>query len=298
MRASGSDAAPPAPDDTPPASDLPTTPEDAYAALGLDPASVRTFEDVLAAKNAIFDAAPEGAPGSAQRRARAEAAYDLLLMRDMRRRLSGETEVSASVRYADVGPASSGGRRGGSGGGGGGRGAAAGSGGGLGALFGGGGGGSQSAGRGAAVRGIRAGASVGGGRARAAAASPGLGLAVRPVAGAQAGKLAAVFGGLAALALAGALLETPEQQLADVAPLPLALAGAAGVYFLRGDKRLSLARSSGITAGAALAGVLLGSALNAWLRVDIVPLGNFGSPGVLLTDSAILAIWAACALLE
>jgi hypothetical protein len=280
----------------------PTTAEEAYAVLGLDPASVRTFEDVVAAKNRAFSAAPEGQPGSAEARQRAEAAYDLLFMRDMRRRLSGETEVSASVRYADVAPAP---RRGpGSGGG---KGAAAAKpGGGLGALFGGGGGGG---GRGAAssspssapVRGIRAGSpsSSSAGRARASSSSSSSLVAVRPVAGEQALQLAAVFGGLAAFALATALLEPAEAQARDVAALPLALAGAFSVYSLRGaPKRLSLARASGITAAAAAVGVLAGTALNAWLRVDILPLGAFGSPGVLSADAAILAIWTACALLE
>jgi len=273
----------------------PSTAEDAYAVLGLDPKSVRSFEEVVAAKNRAFASAPPAgdAAGDARRR-EAEAAYDLLFMRDMRRRLSGETEVRASVRYADVtpaprrGPGSGSGKKAGSGSGGGG-GAAKAGGGGLGAFFGGGGGGGgggnnsgggKSGGPASAVRGIRAGASAGGGRARASARGGGGGasaagglLAVRPVEGELALRLGAGFAGLLAWALVGALIESPERQLADVAALPLALSGVWAVYSLREGKRLSLLRASGITAGAAIVGTLLGTALNSWLRVDIVPLG-------------------------
>jgi uncharacterized membrane protein YfcA len=82
-----------------------------------------------------------------------------------------------------------------------------------------------------------------------------------------------VFGALVAWALGGALLESPEAQAADTGGLQLALAGAFSVYQLRDAKRLSFGRAAGITVGALVAGVMLGAVLNAWLRVDLVPLG-------------------------
>jgi hypothetical protein len=50
----------------------------------------------------------------------------------------------------------------------------------------------------------------------------------------------AVFGALAAWALAGALLEGPEAQAADTGGLQLALAGAFSIYQLRDAKRVSI----------------------------------------------------------
>jgi len=40
---------------------------------------------------------------------------------------------------------------------------------------------------------------------------------------------------------------------------------------------LSAGRSFGLSIGSLIAGILLGAALNAWLRVDIVPVGVSGS---------------------
>ncbi|KIZ03099.1 hypothetical protein MNEG_4861 [Monoraphidium neglectum] len=104
----------------------------------------------------------------------------------------------------------------------------------------------------------------------------------------------AVFGALAAWALAGALLEGPEAQAADTGGLQLALAGAFSIYQLRDAKRVSIGRAAGITFGAMVAGIMLGAGLNAWLQIDIVPIGNFASPGVFVTLWAIAAIAAGC----
>jgi hypothetical protein len=102
----------------------------------------------------------------------------------------------------------------------------------------------------------------------------------------------AVFGALAAWALAGALLESADAQAADVAGLQLALAGGYSFYTYKASKGLSVGRAAGLTAGCFLAGALLGGALEGWLRVDIVPLGAFASPGVFVTENAILSLWA------
>ena len=57
------------------------------------------------------------------------------------------------------------------------------------------------------------------------------------------------------------------------------------------------ARAFALTTGGLVAGALMGSALQAWLRVDIVPLGPLDTPEVLVSELALLAIATTCALL-
>eukprot|EP00882_Tetradesmus_deserticola_P016762 GHRQ01017922.1.p1 GENE.GHRQ01017922.1~~GHRQ01017922.1.p1 ORF type:complete len:180 (+),score=53.11 GHRQ01017922.1:871-1410(+) len=108
---------------------------------------------------------------------------------------------------------------------------------------------------------------------------------------------AAVFAGLGGWALVQAVLETPDAQAADTAGLQVAAAVAFAVYGFREYKKLSLGRSIGLSVGALTAGILLGAALNAWLRVDIVPLGSFSSPGVFVSTFGITALALASAFL-
>lgn len=77
----------------------------------------------------------------------------------------------------------------------------------------------------------------------------------------------------------------------------LALAFALSTYFLREQKRLPLRRSLLLTTGGLVAGALIGGALQTWLRVDIVPVGPLDSPEVLVSEFALIAIWATCTLL-
>jgi len=77
----------------------------------------------------------------------------------------------------------------------------------------------------------------------------------------------------------------------------LALAFALSTYFLREQKRLPLSRAALLTTGGLVAGALTGGALQAWLRVDIVPVGPLDSPEVLVSELALVAIWATCTLL-
>jgi hypothetical protein len=195
----------------------------------------------------------------------------------------------------------------------------------------------------------------------------GVGVATPP-APAAAALQAAVFGGLAAWAVAGALLESPEAQAADTGGLQLALAGAFSIYQLKDAKRVSIGergrqrgwgrggvcsagcaaatcveeggqraclgqrglefaaaarrpqrarrppsawgplaspvrpapprplshtsprslplslppkgRAAGITFGSMVVGIMLGAGLNAWLQVDIVPIGVRGGAHV------------------
>jgi hypothetical protein len=67
----------------------------------LDVQATASFEEVLAAKNTKLMAAG----GDENRVVEVETAYDILFMRSMKKRMSGEIEVSTSVRYADVPPA-------------------------------------------------------------------------------------------------------------------------------------------------------------------------------------------------
>lgn len=66
--------------------------------------------------------------------------------------------------------------------------------------------------------------------------------------------------------------EPYDAQQADVAGLQAALGLAAGVYFMREKKRLGLGRSFLYAVAGITAGCLVGNLIEAWLRVDIVPL--------------------------
>lgn len=224
------------------------TAEEAEGILGLSSSKVQGFEEILSAKNKLVAANQSNKDKIMQ----IEAAYDVLFMRSMKRRISGEVEVSTSVRFADVPNTkkrSSSSQRGGTG-------------------------------QGGLLQKL-----------------PGGGITVETPKQNVVALQAAVFGGLALWAAAQAALEAPDIQAADTGGLQLALAGAFAVYSFKENKRLSIGRSAGLTFGSLVAGVLLGALLNSWLRVDIVPLGTFASPGVLVTDIAIVAVWAGCTFL-
>mmetsp|Transcript_12881 Transcript_12881/g.17608 ORF Transcript_12881/g.17608 Transcript_12881/m.17608 type:complete len:280 (+) Transcript_12881:119-958(+) len=84
---------------------------------------------------------------------------------------------------------------------------------------------------------------------------------------------------------------------AEVPSTQLAIAVGLSVFFLRDKKRLTLQRGALLTLGALVTGGLVGQLLQAWLQVDIVPLGLLDSPQVLVSETALLAVWATCALL-
>eukprot|EP00208_Stichococcus_sp_RCC1054_P002249 CAMPEP_0206135552 /NCGR_PEP_ID=MMETSP1473-20131121/821_1 /ASSEMBLY_ACC=CAM_ASM_001109 /TAXON_ID=1461547 /ORGANISM="Stichococcus sp, Strain RCC1054" /LENGTH=235 /DNA_ID=CAMNT_0053527473 /DNA_START=246 /DNA_END=954 /DNA_ORIENTATION=- len=113
-------------------------------------------------------------------------------------------------------------------------------------------------------------------------------------------KQSGVFAALAAWTLVGALTAPPSPMGADAgAPgIQLALAVGASVYFMRESQKLSLGRSAAITAGGFVAGTVVGAVLNNFLRVDIVPIGAFSSPGALVGEFSILGMWAASAFLR
>lgn len=103
-----------------------------------------------------------------------------------------------------------------------------------------------------------------------------------------------VFGALAAWTLVQGLMETaPVSPSADVPGLQLALGTAATVYYLRTFKNAGLAKAGGLALGGLIAGTLLGSGLESWLRVDLVPIGSFSSPGAVVGEFALAGLWAA-----
>jgi hypothetical protein len=82
----------------------------------------------------------------------------------------------------------------------------------------------------------------------------------------------AVFAALIVWAFIQGATESYEAQQADVAGIQGALGLAAGVYFMREKKRLGLGRSFLYAVGGITAGCIVGNFVEAWLRVDIVPL--------------------------
>ncbi|KXZ56966.1 hypothetical protein GPECTOR_1g872 [Gonium pectorale] len=106
-----------------------------------------------------------------------------------------------------------------------------------------------------------------------------------------------VFGVIALWAVAQAVLESPDAQLADTAGLQMALALGYAVYSLRENKRMGLGKAVALMFGCLFAGALLGTGLESWLRVDIVPIGNFSSPGVFVAEVVILLVALGCVFL-
>ncbi|KAG2482634.1 hypothetical protein HYH03_018442 [Edaphochlamys debaryana] len=229
------------------------TAEDACKLLDVQPAA--SFEEVLQAKNrklALVD-------GDTEKVVAIEAAYDILFMRSMKKRITGELEVSSSVRYADVPAAPK---------------------------------------RGSVVKAPKQGGmgGIGGLGSSSKASAPKLPASGLPVGFAVPGNQqvlltqCGVFGGLAVWALVQALLESPDAQLGDTAGLQTALALGYAVYSLRENKKMGLGKATALTFGCLFAGALIGTGIETWLRVDIVPIGNFGSPGVFVSEVVIALV--------
>jgi hypothetical protein len=81
---------------------------------------------------------------------------------------------------------------------------------------------------------------------------------------------------------------------ADIPGVQMALGLAAAVYFLREQKRTGLGKAFGLSVGGLVAGTLLGSLVENWLRVDIVPLG-VSAPGCLGPLWRTLLLGGSCA---
>jgi hypothetical protein len=121
---------------------------------------------------------------------------------------------------------------------------------------------------------------------------PGNAVAVRKLPNQAAVTTSAVFAALAAWTLAqGILWHDPGK--ADVPGLQLALGTATAVYALREGKKVQLAKSAGIAFAGLVVGALVGSGVESWLRVDLIPLGALSSPSTVVGEFALLGVWAA-----
>ncbi|CAG9466093.1 unnamed protein product [Pedinophyceae sp. YPF-701] len=74
--------------------------------------------------------------------------------------------------------------------------------------------------------------------------------------------------------------------------LQIALAFAASIYLQNNRKGNGLPRAAVLTLATFVAGALLGTGLEAWLRVDLIPIGSFSSPSCLVSFIALVAMWA------
>ncbi len=92
-------------------------------------------------------------------------------------------------------------------------------------------------------------------------------------------------------------LSTPMNFTQDSPGTQIAAALIASLYFQRQEKGLKLGRSVAFTMGGLLVGVVLGSVLEALLRVDIAPFLGIHSPGMVVGEFGILGVWFAIAFL-
>lgn len=121
---------------------------------------------------------------------------------------------------------------------------------------------------------------------------PGNAVAVRKLPKQAAVTTSAVFAALAAWTLAQGIL-WPGPGKADVPGLQLALGTAAALYALREGKKVQLGKSVGIAFAGLVIGALVGSGVESWLRVDLIPLGSLSSPPTVVSEFALLGLWGA-----
>lgn len=221
-----------------------------------------SFDDIVAAKNRKLKA--KGVDEAAT-----EQAYDILLMRSLNRRQSGS--VDAGVRFADVRGSSPSGGAGGGGGG-------------ASSVFGGGRVSSSSSSKGPLQQ-------VSLPQLRLPELSAPSDLTFRGVRDALP---SAAFAGL----LLWGLLQASAGRPNGVDDAPLLQVGVAlglGAYLLRTERNLGLPSALGVSVGGLAVGATAGGLAQAWLRVDLAPLGPVHSPSALVALTSIAAIWATSA---
>eukprot|EP00271_Cylindrocystis_brebissonii_P010282 TRINITY_DN26432_c0_g1_i1.p1 TRINITY_DN26432_c0_g1~~TRINITY_DN26432_c0_g1_i1.p1 ORF type:complete len:300 (+),score=45.60 TRINITY_DN26432_c0_g1_i1:319-1218(+) len=112
---------------------------------------------------------------------------------------------------------------------------------------------------------------------------------------------AAFFAALGAWTYVGGLGQSTDgfQQLggSDIPGTQLALSFGASLYFLR-QQNVKLGKASLLTLGGVLAGALVGTLAESWLRVDIFPVLGVSSPAVLVSEFAFLSLWLSSAYLR
>lgn len=247
--------------------DSPTASMSLEEALGiLNVQADASFDTVLEAKNKLLR------PGVESARAREiEAAYDIMLAYSYRRRLSGD--VSTAIRFADV---------------------------------------SKSKPATAAKPSLPVGLpnlprltppSAPGRGSRSGGSSRSSGSDLMPIVAASTGQqLATQSVVFLALGL-WTLLDGFGQVSYGGATVPkvpgfqLALAVAACAYFLSQQKRTSIGKAVGFALGAFVLGGVVGNGLEAWLRVDLVPLGPVSNPATVVAEGSVLATYLVAILL-
>eukprot|EP00798_Chlamydomonas_sp_ICE-L_P030112 gene30112-35089_t len=99
-----------------------------------------------------------------------------------------------------------------------------------------------------------------------------------------------VYGALMLWAFVQVVFESHAAQLSDTASFQTAVACLYAVYTFKRSKGMPLAKAVRITLALLVVGIMLGSGVGCWLSVDLLPIGAFGSPGVLTSEVAILAV--------
>ncbi|CAN1192541.1 Protein CHAPERONE-LIKE PROTEIN OF POR1, chloroplastic [Linum perenne] len=100
---------------------------------------------------------------------------------------------------------------------------------------------------------------------------------------------AGVYGALVVLTYAnGTSVMVPGTVAADVPGLLLASSFGASLYFMT-KKKVKLGKAAVITLGGLVAGAVLGSAVESWLQVDIVPFLGLHSPAAVISEFIIIS---------
>jgi len=90
---------------------------------------------------------------------------------------------------------------------------------------------------------------------------------------------------------------TPITYTADSPGSEIAAAVIASLYFQRQEKKMGLGRAVAITAGGLAVGTLIGSGVEALVRVDLAPFLGVHSPAMVVGQYSVIGVWMACAFL-
>jgi hypothetical protein len=90
---------------------------------------------------------------------------------------------------------------------------------------------------------------------------------------------------------------TPLAFTQDAPGTQIAASVIAALYFQRKEKGLKLRRAVAITLGGLLAGTLVGTGVEALIRVDIAPFLGIHSPGMVVGEFTVIGVWLSCAFL-
>lgn len=90
---------------------------------------------------------------------------------------------------------------------------------------------------------------------------------------------------------------TPLTFTQDAPGTQIAAAVIAALYFQRKEKGLKLGRAVAITLGGLVLGTLVGTGVEALVRVDIAPFIGIHSPGMVVGEFSVIGVWLSCAFL-